>query len=120
MWQVNGLNLLVDPLFGTLDFGFPALIRGTKRVRPVDALSSGVFANLGRSSSLRVHEGRRGGRVVKKRRSAPSFFSCRISSPDNSMPPSEENDPRKIADRGAVSCRFHQERRLAVDEEKDA
>eukprot|EP00752_Nemacystus_decipiens_P005518 g4992.t1 len=32
MWQVNGLNLLVDPLFGTLDFGVPILIQAKKRV----------------------------------------------------------------------------------------
>ncbi|CAM9298901.1 unnamed protein product, partial [Hapterophycus canaliculatus] len=32
MWQVNGLNLLVDPLFGTLDFGVPLLVQAKKRV----------------------------------------------------------------------------------------
>jgi len=32
VWQVNGLNLLVDPVFGTLDFGVPALVRAKKRV----------------------------------------------------------------------------------------
>lgn len=33
MWQVNGLNLLVDPLFGTLDFGVPVLIQARKKVK---------------------------------------------------------------------------------------
>lgn len=32
MWQVNGLNLLVDPVFGVLDFGVPALLKVRKRV----------------------------------------------------------------------------------------
>ena len=31
--QVNGLNLLVDPVFGVLDFGVPALIQARKKVR---------------------------------------------------------------------------------------
>lgn len=39
MWEVNGLNLLVDPLFGTLDFGLPAfLLQASKPVRGVDRL----------------------------------------------------------------------------------
>lgn len=33
MCQVNGLNLLVDPFFGTLDFGIPLLIQARKKVR---------------------------------------------------------------------------------------
>ncbi len=40
MWQVNGLNLLVDPLFDTLDFGVPALIQGNKLVRGEDMAKS--------------------------------------------------------------------------------
>lgn len=36
MWQVNGLNLLVDPLFGILDFGVPILIQGKKRVSELE------------------------------------------------------------------------------------
>ncbi|CAN0549906.1 unnamed protein product, partial [Laminaria digitata] len=32
MCQVNGLNLLVDPVFGVLDFGVPLLIEARKKV----------------------------------------------------------------------------------------
>ncbi|CAM9432102.1 unnamed protein product [Ectocarpus sp. 6 AP-2014] len=32
MWEVNGINILVDPVFGTLDFGVPLLVRANKQV----------------------------------------------------------------------------------------
>ncbi|CAM9433796.1 unnamed protein product [Choristocarpus tenellus] len=38
MWEVNGLRVLVDPLFGTLDFGIPALFRGEKKVGDVESI----------------------------------------------------------------------------------
>lgn len=30
--QVNGINILIDPVFGPVDFGVPYLIQGKKRV----------------------------------------------------------------------------------------
>lgn len=33
MWEVNGINLLVDPVFGTVDFGVPLLVQAKKQVR---------------------------------------------------------------------------------------
>ncbi|CAM9785584.1 unnamed protein product, partial [Ectocarpus fasciculatus] len=32
MWEVNGINILVDPVFGTLDFGVPLLVQANKQV----------------------------------------------------------------------------------------
>ncbi|CAM9975318.1 unnamed protein product, partial [Phaeothamnion confervicola] len=32
LWRIGSLNILVDPVFDTLDFGVPALIRADKRV----------------------------------------------------------------------------------------
>ncbi|CAN0564852.1 unnamed protein product, partial [Ectocarpus sp. 12 AP-2014] len=32
MWEVNGINILVDPVFGTVDFGVPLLVQANKQV----------------------------------------------------------------------------------------
>ena len=32
LWQIQGVNILVDPVMYTLDFGVPSLIQGKKTV----------------------------------------------------------------------------------------
>jgi hypothetical protein len=44
MWQVAGVNLLVDPVMYTLDFGVPSLIQGKKNVScPAGQNFSGIY-----------------------------------------------------------------------------